>query len=174
MENIRQRAWRSWASAGLLAVLCAVLAVLQSRWISELSVAERDRLREQLQTGLNQLSADLNERVREECAVLAPDPLQFEQATSEVVYARQYRRLKEMYEPLFRRIGLVFPAGGSLNLLMLDLDSAHFAAANWPPEWADLRERFYSRLLGEPAPPPAAQDSISTCGWRARRASIRA
>src|SRR5579862_3541246 len=104
MANMKQRAWRAWASAGLLAVLCTVLAVLQSRWIGEVSMAERDRLREQLQTGLNQLSADLNDRVSNACAGLVPDASQFEQAGQEAVYANQYRHWKESHEPLFRRI----------------------------------------------------------------------
>src|SRR5215469_14810573 len=127
-ENIKQRAWRAWASAGLLAVLCAVLAVLQSRWIGEVSMAERDRLREQLQTGLNQLSADLNNRVAKACAGLIPESAQFEQSGREAVYSKQYRQWKETQEPLFRRIALVVPEFGTLSLYMLDLDSAQFTA----------------------------------------------
>src|SRR5579862_3892395 len=98
MANMKQRAWRAWASAGLLAVLCAVLAVLQSRWIGEISMAERDRLREQLQTGLSQLSADLDNRVSNACAGLMPDPSAFDSAAREAVYASQYRRWKESHE----------------------------------------------------------------------------
>ncbi len=156
MENIKQRAWRAWASAGLLAVLCAVLAVLQSRWIGEISMAERDRLREQLQAGLTQLSVDLNTRVANTCAGLVPDATQFEQTSREAAYAGYYRRWKESHEPLFRRIALVVPESGNLNLSLLDLDSAQFAAAPWPPEWAALRDRLNGHLLGEtmgPAPP---------------------
>src|SRR5487761_2531852 len=159
MENIRQRAWRAWASAGLLAVLCTVLAVLQSRWISEVSVAERDRLREQLQTGLNQLSADLNDRVANACSALTPAAGAFDQAGREVVYANQYRRSKEAHEPLFRRIALAIPDGDKLDFLLLDLDSAQFAPAEWPAEWAGTRDRLYSHLMGESAAPPASRDT---------------
>lgn len=150
MENIKQRAWRAWASAGLLAVLCAVLALLQSRWISEVSMAERDRLREQLQTGLNQLSSDLNDRVANACAGLTPDASQFEQGGREAVYSNQYRRWKESHEPLFQRIALVVPEFGALNLSMLDLDTGQFSAAAWPTEWAGMQERLNSHLLGDP------------------------
>ncbi len=159
MESMKQRAWRAWASAGLLAVLCAVLAILQSRWIGELSMAERDRLREQLQTGLNQLSADLNNRVSGACAGLIPDAAQFELAGRETVYANQYRRWKETHEPLFRRIGLAIPEGGTVRLLMLDLDTAQFTAANWPPEWGGLLDRINGHLSGEPMRPPSPRES---------------
>jgi hypothetical protein len=96
MENMKQRAWRAWASAGLLSVLCAVLAVLQSRWIGEVSVAERDRLREQLQTGLRQLSTDFDLRVSTACAALIPDAAQLNQAGRESDDASQYLRWKEV------------------------------------------------------------------------------
>src|ERR1019366_2498456 len=151
MENIRQRAWRAWASAGLLAVLCAVMAVLQSRWIGEVTMADRDRLREQLEAGLNRLSADLNDRVAAACAGLMPDSAQFEQAARETVYANQYRRWKETHEPFFRRIALVIPTDGNLNLSTVDLDSALVTSANWPPEWSGMRDALNAHLSGEPA-----------------------
>jgi len=156
MENIKLRAWRAWASAGLLAVLCAVLAVLQSRWISEISLAERDRLREQLQTGLNQLSADINNRVAEACVGLTPDSAQFDQSPREAVYASQYRHWKESHEPLFQRIALAVPEFGTLDVSLLDLDSAQFTPVVWPVEWAGMLDRLNAHLLGEPlrlAPP---------------------
>jgi signal transduction histidine kinase len=159
MEDIRQRAWRAWASAGLLAVLCAVLAVLQSGLISEVSLAERDRLREQLQSGLIRLSADLNDRVAAACAGLMPDPGQFGQGGPETAYANQYRRWKETHEPLFRRISLAVPADGSLDLYALDLDSAQFTPANWPPDWSNLKDALNARLLGDPVRPFTQRES---------------
>jgi len=156
MENLSQRAWRAWASAGILAVLCAVLAVLQSRWISEISLADRDRLREQLQTGLKQLSADLNNRVTSACSGLIPDPALFEQGSRESVYSNQYRRWKDSHEPMFRRIGLVVPEPGALRLSLLDLDNAQFLPVTWPAEWASLQDRLSTRIAGQPMPPPSA------------------
>jgi signal transduction histidine kinase len=159
MENIRQRAWRAWASAGLLAILCAVLAVLQSGLISEVSLAERDRLREQLQSGLTRLSADLNDRVAAACGGLMPDPSLFGQGGPETAYANQYRRWRETHEPLFRRIALAVPADGSLDLYSLDLDSAQFTEANWPPDWSGLRDTLNARLMGEPVRPFVQRES---------------
>jgi signal transduction histidine kinase len=146
MENLKLRAWRAWASAGLLAVLCAVLAILQSRLIGEVSLAERDRLREQLQTGLNHLSADLNDRISNACAALMPDASQFEQAGREAVYSAQYRKWQETHEALFSRIGLAVPEDGALNLYSLDLDGGQFSPAPWPPEWSEMQERLNLRL----------------------------
>src|ERR1700733_15201305 len=159
MVNIKQRAWRAWASAGLLAVLCAVLAVLQSRWIGEISMAERDRLREQLQAGLNQLSSDLDNRVASACAGLVPDADQFDQASPDAVYSNQYRRWRESHEPLFRRFALVIPELGTLDLSLLDLDSGQFTPASWPPEWTGLQDRLNARLLGDTGRTAPPRDS---------------
>lgn len=159
MENIKHRAWRAWGSAGLLAVLCAVLAVLQSGLISEVSMAERDRLRDQLQSGLTRLAADLNDRVAAACAGLMPDPAQFEHGAPETAYANQYRRWRETHEPLFRRIALAVPADGTLEIYSLDLDSAQFTSANWPPEWSSLRDALTARLSGEPVRPYNRRES---------------
>src|ERR1041385_4988979 len=159
MENMKQRAWRAWASAGLLSVLCAVLAVLQSRWIGEVSVAERDRLREQLQTGLRQLSTDFDLRVSTACAALIPDAAQLNQAGRESAYASQYLRWKELQEPWFRRIAIAVPDFGLLNLSMLDLQRAQFLPASWPPEWAPLLDRLNAHLLGEPMRSPSPREN---------------
>lgn len=159
MDLIKQRAWRSWASAGLLAVLCAVLAIVQSRWIGELSLAERDRLREELQAGLNRLSTDLNGQISNACATLMPPASQLETAEPQVAYATQYRRWKESHEPFFHRIALVLPEDGALNLYLLDLDTAQFTRAAWPPEWQKMQERLNARLTGDPLRTLPATDS---------------
>ena len=52
----RRRTTLSWLFVAGLFVLCGVLGVLQYRWIGEVSVAARDRLRGSLQANLNRLS----------------------------------------------------------------------------------------------------------------------
>ena len=51
IDSIRL-AWRSWVSVGVLAVLCGFLAILQYRWIGEVSGAERLTLQKDLETRL--------------------------------------------------------------------------------------------------------------------------
>src|ERR1035437_7381024 len=58
-----RRATLSWLFVGGLFVLCDVLGVLQYRWIGEVSVAARDRLRGSLQASLNRLSQDFNSEI---------------------------------------------------------------------------------------------------------------
>jgi hypothetical protein len=49
MESAKRQAVFSWVTAGALRVLCGILAVLQYRWIGEVSLAQEDRLRYSLQ-----------------------------------------------------------------------------------------------------------------------------
>ena len=60
-EGIQRKGWLAWASITLLAVLCGILAVLQYRWIGEVANAERQRLREDLQSRLNLLRQSFSE-----------------------------------------------------------------------------------------------------------------
>lgn len=76
MVRVQQRAWLSWASMGLLAALCGFLALLQNRWIGELSRAERERLQHELQAELSHLSLEFNNEITSACAGLFPSVMQ--------------------------------------------------------------------------------------------------
>ena len=80
MRKFHQRTspWLPWATVILLAGTCCVLAVMQYRWITEFSAAERDRMRADLQSRLGLLSANLNEQVSSACSALFPDAAQIE------------------------------------------------------------------------------------------------
>ena len=56
----RRRTTLSWLIVAGLFVLCGVLGVLQYRWIGEVAVAARDRLRGSLQASLFRLSSDFD------------------------------------------------------------------------------------------------------------------
>src|SRR5215470_2122524 len=111
MEN-RRVAWLAWASISLLAILCGVLAVLQYRWIGEITDAERTRLHEQLQVRLTALSRTFNEEVSSTLASLAPSPEEIEQAGREAAYGAQFQRWRQSHDPLFRHIALAIPDSG--------------------------------------------------------------
>jgi signal transduction histidine kinase len=146
MERVRRQAWFSWVSVGLVAVLCSILAVLQYRWIGEVSRAERERLQQSLQTTLYRLSEDFNSEINAVCSALVPDQAQLDQAGVEEAYAARYLQWRESsgHDRLFRRIAIVVPQGDGLLLRDLDLQRAVFASGEWPPSWASLRERLTS------------------------------
>jgi signal transduction histidine kinase len=150
MELFRQRAWLAWASVGVLAALCGVLAVLQYRWIGEISTAERTQLGEQLQIRLDTLSRAFNDQISSACAALEPTRSQVEQSGVEKAYSDRYLQFRESREPLFRRIALVLPGQEPSDLLLLDPATGKFARADWPADWIPIREGLASRREGGP------------------------
>jgi len=147
-----RQARHAWAPVGVLGVLCCTLAVLQYRWIGEVSRGERERLRDGLQASLQRLSQDFNSELNTACAALLPSPAEIEQSGRDAAYASRYAKSKETgrHDRLFRRVALAVPANGDLTLLNLDPEKGVFQAADWPAGWQDMRERLRSRLKGAP------------------------
>src|SRR5258705_4941940 len=119
MENLRPRPLLAWACVILLVLLCAGLAILQYRWIGELTEAERGRLHDALHSRLNALSRSFNEEISKSAYALVPSGADFEGATPEAAYSTQYRRWKESHERVFRRIAIAVPEGNGIRLLNL-------------------------------------------------------
>ena len=159
MDKTKARAWLSWAFISLLAVLCGVLAVLQNRWISEFTRAEKQRLQQQLQSEVSRLSREFNDQVSRACSGLLPPASQIEELGRERAYAAQYSRQKESDDRMFSRIALVIPQGDSLALSILDPDTGQFGRADWPAAWISVRDQMLARIRGGgpgPVMPPGS------------------
>src|SRR5271157_1880074 len=112
VESNQRRAVLSWLFVGTLLVLCGVLGVLQYRWIGEVSLAARDRLRGSLQASLDHLSADFNSEIAEACrALIPPDSSEAELATRYQQWKRNARNGR-----IFRAIAIADPQLRQLNL----------------------------------------------------------
>src|SRR6202166_2701391 len=159
MDKIKARAWLSWAFISLLALLCGVLAVLQNRWISEFTQAEKQRLQQQLQTELGHLSREFTDDVTRACAGLLPSGSQIEELGRERAYAAAYSRQRESNDRMFSRIALVIPEGGSLVFSNLDFGTGQFSRADWPVTWSSVREQMMARISGGGPGPNMPPDS---------------
>ena len=149
--------WLSWIFIGLLALLCAVLALVQNRWIYEISIAERDRLHSALQSDLNRLSRDFDRTVAISSSGLVPSFADVSSLGSQAACSRQYERWRMTSEPIFSRVGLVQWEKGQPAFYLLNMDSAKFVRAEWPAEWSGMRKRFEARTSDLPVPalPPS-------------------
>src|SRR5207247_1880459 len=121
METLRQ-ARLSWLFVGLLAVLCGVLVLIQNQWTSEVSRAQQDRQRADLQNALNRLSRDFNNEITNAAAALLPTSSDVEALGAEAAYATHYARWKESHDSMFARIALVQPRVDTLDFKLLDLN----------------------------------------------------
>ena len=137
---------------GVLAALCCALAVLQYRWIGEVSRAERERLLYGLQASLERLSQEFNSELNAACAAHLASPQEIEESGREAAYASRHERWREAgrHEQLFRAVALAVPENGSLKLWKLDGARRTFEIAEWPAGWEETRERLLARLAGAP------------------------
>jgi signal transduction histidine kinase len=159
MERIDRRTAMYWLALGVLAIICCVLAVLQYRWIGEISRAEQERLRSGLQTSLQRLSQNFNTEIEAACAALQPSNRQVEEQGREAAYAARYEvwRHTSRHADLFSAIGVAVPVQSDITLLQLNRDSGEFSSAPWPSNWTGMRQQLAVRLRG--GGPPFAPDA---------------
>ncbi|MGP8248031.1 MAG: sensor histidine kinase [Bryobacteraceae bacterium] len=153
MDNTKRHGWLAWAWVALLTLLLGVLALLQYRWIAEVSVAQRGWLQSNLEARLNLLSATFNERIDNAAMTLFPEPDKIRAMGREAAYAAQYVQWKQQQEPMFQRVALVAPVDGELKLWSLDGEPGEALPTPWPAEWESLRDRLTLRWKGEATPP---------------------
>jgi signal transduction histidine kinase len=145
-----------WIAAGILAILCGGLAILQYRWTGALSTAELDHLQKQARQNLEQLRVDFNGRIASAVAAVTPSPGEVETAGTEAYWAR-VARWRERHEPVFSRIGLAIPNRNDLGLMIAGASS--FEKSEWPEEWLPLKQWLAGHIGGtQPArPAPSAE-----------------
>ncbi|MDQ6663309.1 MAG: HAMP domain-containing histidine kinase [Acidobacteriota bacterium] len=157
----KRSAYLSWLFMGALAILTAVLGVLQYGWIDEVSRAEKERLQAALHTSLLRLSRDFNNELTAAASALIPIDLAPDEPARERQFAARYEQWKDSSRQnrLFRGISLAIPDENSLRLRTLNLDTGVFEAALWPATWISVKGRLSARLLpGERRPFIAAAD----------------
>jgi signal transduction histidine kinase len=145
VDILQRRAWLSWASVGVLAALCVLLALLQNHWVNEVSRAEKERLQQELQGELSHLSREFNTEIMAACRALMPSTAEAEALGRDQAYSNQYSQWKQSHDRMFSRIGLAVPRGDSVQFLNLDLDTAQFTPAEWPADWGGVREQLNAR-----------------------------
>ena len=152
---------RAWLFVVAMIVLCAILAILQYTWIGEISVAERERMKAGLDTGLSRLSRDLNSDISSSMNALtprSPEPdADDDQVSVEELYGSHYADWLETtrHPDLFRALGVaVREADGSYTLRRLDPRKRSFEASPWPAEWLSARAAMERRQQQPPGGGP--------------------
>jgi len=121
--------WSGWASVTLLTVLCAVVAILQYRWIGEISGAERLRLEDELRDELTSVRVAFSDEISAASLALMPDAREIAEQGREAAYTARFERAKESQKRLFRRIALAVPRKGDVDFEELDFASGKFSSA---------------------------------------------
>jgi signal transduction histidine kinase len=149
-DQIRRRAPALWLFMALLVVLVCVLAVLQYKWIGELSVNEQKQREYDLQTSANKLSSDFNAELRTAAGALQPDDQQVQELGRQKAYENRYTawRAAAAHPRLFRGIAVADEENGRLALRLFNAQTGALEPAGWPGEWTSTREFIASRIAG--------------------------
>jgi signal transduction histidine kinase len=147
---------RTPASIILVATLTGILislAVLQYRWIGQVSEAEHERMHTSLLASINQFRLQFNNELRQIAFLLQPDSTVLRQKEWESYAASCDAVLRRSDRRLIRNIYL-WTAGvnGNSQFLKLNRDAKIFEAVPWPADFEKIRER-YGRAISDPFRP---------------------
>lgn len=131
---------------GLLGALVAV-AVLQYRWIAQLSAAERERMRTSLEAGTALLADDFDRELVRASTALQPAAGIADVDLAGDLAERLARWRASAPEPrLVRELVVVSHAGrGEQRLSHLDEATGHLVPTDWSPELESARRIFLAR-----------------------------
>lgn len=146
-----------------------MLAVLQYRWIGEVSRAEEVRLKANLHNSLNRLANDFNDNISRSVNALTlrdgggvpADPKERER-----LYIQKFMLWSDgnLHNRLFASIVRILPnaADDGASLRLLDQKKLQFHPMDWPTNWGPLRERIERQVDEERGPrrPPPHFDGL--------------
>lgn len=132
----------SFAAAGLLFLLLAVLATLQYRWIGEVSEAERERMQRALRSSAESVANDFDHEIARVFLAFEP-PDDLDRAAQRLCEAAQRWKLEAHFPAIVREVFLARGKTTSVfELSKLDLRSASLSPVPWPGELREARRRL--------------------------------
>jgi signal transduction histidine kinase len=143
----------SWALPLGVAALLSVLAVLQYRWIGEISEAELQRARSSLQSAATRFAREFDRELTRAWLTFDPVPGGGETDLAQALQQCWERWTSAApYPDLVRAVFVVQPSeAGDLELERLDPAAGQLVSSAWPEDLEPLRQRLDEDL---PEPPP--------------------
>ncbi|MBM3740882.1 MAG: HAMP domain-containing histidine kinase [Acidobacteria bacterium] len=158
VDHIRRQAVLSWISVGFIGMLCAVLAVLQYRWLGDVSRGEQERLKTSLAQGMARLSRDYNQELTSVAVALLPSAARIEEEGRDAAYLSRFRQWRETgtHIGLFKRVAIAVPRDKTIELFRIETSGIH--PDRWPDAWIPIRDQMLRRLNREFGPLLLPQD----------------
>lgn len=157
MKLVPSRAVLSIIIVSSLAVILAILAVLQYRWSGEISEAERERMESSLRTSTTQFRQEFNRELQQlgqafqiDAAVLSGGDWQrYARTCDHLLSGAEGRLVSGVY------LWVADGSGGS-QLLELNRGAKSFVSIPWPPGFESVRDRYNGLFANPLRPPPEA------------------
>jgi signal transduction histidine kinase len=134
-----------------LLLLLPLLAVLQYRWLAQLSEREREHLKSNLRATATRFSQDFDDEITRAYTVFSPSPDLGKEEELSAYTARYDRWLAVAQYPRLVKDVLVAHADekGQLHLHQLKTEIKQFVACDWPQELSTLRSQLEQSSRGE-------------------------
>jgi two-component system sensor histidine kinase SenX3 len=129
---------------GVLVALLALLAILQYRWLGQISIAERQTMQTNLRNQARGLQEEINKEVDQAGSRLRMSAASLRTESWDEL-AERYARWKNAatYPGLIKALFLTHvDRDGHFNLLQLDESSKQFRPTSWPENFSGIRSRF--------------------------------
>jgi signal transduction histidine kinase len=140
---------------GVVLLLLPLLAILQYRWVGQVSEAERERMQSNLLKMTTRFAEDFDHELMREfmnASISFQRGMEFDPDQIDDEYTRQFRKWRRttQYPKLFRRVCLVENAGEEtrLSLSCYDQKTNNFEITDWPEEFRGARERIANFAAG--------------------------
>ena len=130
-----------------LFALCVILGGLQFRWIAEVSIADRERLRQSLDASLRRVSQDFNAEIAASIRGLLPSNSQPNADATEAALAERYEEWSKVdeHKRLFGRVAIALVHNDKTLFRNLNLQTGVFENATWPAAWQMIETRIEFR-----------------------------
>jgi signal transduction histidine kinase len=144
---LKMRRTTGLQSAGILATLglFAVITVLQSRWIAQLSDAELEGAKTRLQESLKAIRNDINQELMTAYVLFQFEPSAPSQSWGQLTH-EAFARWQQIakFPGLVHRLFVVQPdaASGALLISAYNAETKQYDPAEWPAELQDLRRQL--------------------------------
>jgi signal transduction histidine kinase len=129
---------------GVLGALLALLAILQYRWLGQISIAERQTMQTNLRNQARGLQEEINKEIDQAGSRLRMSAASLRSQSWDEL-AERYKRWKSSaaYPGLIKTVFLTHvDRDGHFDLLQLDESSKQFKPISWPENFSDIRSRF--------------------------------
>ena len=148
MKSWKQKPVLMWLLVAVMLVMLPLLAVLQYRWLGEVSQAERERMQANLKTSAERFCSDFDREltaIYTQLQSLTEPNLQQPRDILSPDFAARYSRWLSA-NPNTKLIGSVYRAGydheGKLVLAEFNAESKAFQVVEWPEKLLPLRQRL--------------------------------
>ena len=144
MRSKAHRASFTLLLVGALVALLALLAVLQYKWLGQISIAERQTMQTNLRTQGRALQEEINKELEVADSRFRISLGEYRKDSWNELIERYSRwKANSTYPGLIKNVFLArADRGGQFDLMLLDESAKRLEPAGWPASFADIRKRF--------------------------------